>query len=142
MIRLCKAYAFCAFFAISTSPLHAAEKEFTTSVLWQAVDMTGPKDPKNKTVNWRIVDGILTVQEIESNEWVKCIYQTTKTSQSGSVGMMHSGKLTDGRLFSLTLIQRDGKLYYSMATRRGEIVHITYGLCSDELKQYFLIHLK
>jgi len=124
------------------APLVAAEKEFTTSVLWQAVDMTGPKDPKNKTVSWRIVDDILMVQEVESNEWVKCIYQATKTSQSGSVGMMHTGKLTDGRLFSLTLIQRDRKLYYSMSTTRGEVVHITYGLCSEELKQYFSARVK
>ena len=127
---------------LSTTPLGAAEKEFTTSVMWQAVDMTGPKDPKNKIVNWRIVDGALMVQEVESSEWVKCIYQATKTTQSGSVGMMHTGKLTDGRLFSLTLIQRGEKLYYSLATTRGETEHITYGLCSEELKQYFSARLK
>jgi len=128
-------------FLVTTS-LAAAEKKFTTGVLWQAFDNSGPKNPTISSVDWKIVDDNLIVCEVESGEWVKCIYQAQETLQSGSVGIMHTGKLSDGRRFSLTIIKSASKFYYSLATTRGHEEHITYGQCSDELKQYFLARLK
>jgi len=127
---------------LGTTSLAAAEKKFTTGVLWQSYDNSGPKNPTISSVDWKIVDDNLMVCEVESGEWVKCIYQAQETLRSGSVGIMHTGKLSDGRRFSLTVIKSGSKFYYSLATTRGREEHITYGQCSDELKQYFLARLK
>ena len=116
--------------------------EFTTNVSWQSFDTTGPKKPINKTVNWRVMDGgFLMVQEVESKEWVKCDYQAQRKID-GDVVLMHTGKLTDGRQFSISIILRKEKIYYSLATTRGDVEHITYGLCHEVLKQYFAAKIK
>jgi len=110
--------------------------DFTTNVLWQSYDMTGPKKPTIKSVNWRLLNGMLMVQEVESKEWVKCIYQAQKSTDE-ALAIIHSGKVTNGRHFSISIILRKEKFYYSLATLRGDTEHITYGPCSDELEQYF-----
>lgn len=116
--------------------------EFTTDVLWQSFDMTGPKKPINKTVNWRVMEGgLLMVQEVESKEWVKCDYLAQRIID-GNVVLMHTGKLTDKRFFSISIVLRKEKVYYSLATMRGDVEHITYGPCSDELKQFFSTYIK
>jgi hypothetical protein len=127
---------------IGTRSLSAAEKKFSTSVSWQAFDNSGPKNPTVSSVDWKIVDDILIVCEVESCEWVKCMYLGQETLQSGAVGIMHTGKLSNGRRFSLTVIKSGSKFYYSLATTRGQEEHITYGPGSDELKQYFFAHIK
>lgn len=129
-------------FCIGNTSLSATEKKFTTDVLWQSFDNSGPKNPTISSVDWKIVDDVLTVCEVESGEWVKCIYLGQKTLRSGSLGIMHTGKLSDGRRFSLSLIKSGSKFYYSLATTRGQEEHITYGPCSDELKQYLANNIK
>jgi hypothetical protein len=125
-----------------TTSLVAAEKKFSTNVSWQSFDNSGPKNPTISSVDWKIVDDILMVCEVESGEWVKCIYLGQQTLRSGAVGIMHTGKLSNGRRFSLTVIKSGSKFYYSLATTRGQEEHITYGPGSDELKQYFFARLK
>jgi hypothetical protein len=127
---------------LGTTSLVAAEKKFSTSVSWQSFDNSGPKNPTISSVDWKIVDDILIVREVESGEWVKCIYLGQQTLRSGSVGIMHTGKLSDSRRFSLTVIKSGSKFYYSLATTRGQEEHITYGPGSDELKQYFFARFK
>lgn len=127
---------------LGTTSLVAAEKKFATDVLWQSFDNSGPKNPTISSVNWKIVDDNLIVCEVESGEWVKCIYIGQETLRSGAVGIMHAGRLNSGKKFTLTLIQSGSNLYYSLGTTSGQIVHITYGPCSDELRQYFFARLK
>ena len=127
---------------LGTTSLAAAEKKFSTSVSWQAFDNSGPKNPTVSSVDWKIVDDVLTVCEVESGEWVKCIYLGQETLRSGAVGIMHTGRLNNGRKFTLTLIQSGSNLYYSLGTTSGQIAHITYGPCSDELRQYFFARFK
>lgn len=85
--------------------------------------------------------GFLMVQEVESKEWVKCDYQAQRIID-GNVVLMHTGKLTDGRQFSISIILRKEKIYYSLTTTRGDVEHITYGPCPEVLKQYFIANIK